>query len=226
MVMIGPLSSFGMISENMGFFLAVVIGIFFGFFLERGGLGNPRKLTGVFYLTDFTVPKAMFSAIVTATVGLYLMADLKLIDLSRIWIVPTFFWPQIVGGALFGVGFVISGYCPGTAAAGFSSGRIDALVTMIGIGVGSVIFAYFFPWMENFYNSSAMGGVTLPQLMHINHWLIVAMVVIIAVAMFIMLERFEKQKRIKGGDENTDANTNDSPVRTPDHMKKECSSPY
>jgi uncharacterized membrane protein YedE/YeeE len=193
MVMTGPLSSFGMISENMGFFLAVVIGIFFGFFLERGGLGNPRKLTGVFYLTDFTVPKAMFSAIATAAVGLYLMADLKLIDISRIWIVPTFFWPQIVGGALFGIGFAISGYCPGTAVAGFSSGRIDALFTMIGIGVGSVLFAIFFPVLENFYNASAMGGVTLPQLMHINHWFGVAAVVIIAVAMFVMLERFERR---------------------------------
>jgi len=222
--MIGPLSSFGMISENMGFFLAVIIGIFFGFFLERGGLGNPRKLTGVFYLTDFSVPKAMFSAIVTAMVGLYLMADLKLIDFSRVWIVPTFFWPQIVGGALFGVGFVISGYCPGTAAAGFSSGRIDALFTMIGIGAGSVIFAYFFPWLENFYNSSAMGGVTLPQLVHVNHWLGVVLVIIIALAMFVMLERFEKRKGKKGGKQAPTFNSSELHGRTPGEMKKGCNS--
>ena len=224
--MMGPLSSFGMISENMGFFLAVVIGVFFGFFLERGGLGNPRKLTGVFYLTDFTVPKAMFTAIATAAVGLYLMADFKLIDFSRIWIVPTYFWPQIVGGALFGVGFAISGYCPGTAMAGFSSGRIDALFTMIGIGAGSVIFAYFFPWLENFYNTSAMGGVTLPQLMHVNPWFIVILVVMIAVAMFVMLERFEKHRRIKRGEENSVASSTESPVRPQGYAKKECTSTY
>jgi len=210
----------------MGFFLAVVIGIFFGFFLERGGLGNPRKLTGVFYLTDFTVPKAMFSAIATAAVGLYLMADLKIIDISRVWIVPTFLWPQIVGGALFGVGFVISGYCPGTAVAGLSSGRIDALFTMIGIGAGSVIFAYFFPWLENFYNSSAMGGVTLPQLVHVNHWLGVAVVVIMAVTMFIMLERFERRRRKNGGEKTLAFNPSKPHDRAPGHVKKECTSTY
>lgn len=195
--MIGPLSSFGIVSGNISFLLAVVIGFFFGFFLERGGLGNPHKLTGVFYLTDFTVPKVMFTAIVTAGIGLYLMSDLKLLELSRVWIVPTFFWPQIIGGSLFGVGFVLSGYCPGTAVAGLGSGRIDALITLVGVGAGSMVFAFFYPVLEKFYNSSAMGGVTLPQLMHIHHWLILVLVLALAITMFIMLERFEKRRSAK-----------------------------
>ena len=195
--MIGPLSSFGIVSGNISFLLAVIIGFFFGFFLERGGLGNPHKLTGVFYLTDFTVPKVMFTAIVTAGIGLYLMSDLKLLELSRIWIVPTFFWPQIIGGSLFGVGFVLSGYCPGTAVAGLGSGRIDALITLIGVASGSMVFAVFYPILEKFYNSSAMGGVTLPKLMHLNHWLVLFLVLASAITMFIMLERFEKRHSAK-----------------------------
>lgn len=222
--MMGPLSSFGMISDNMGFFIALIIGLFFGFFLERGGLGNPRKLTGVFYLTDFTVPKAMFSAIATAAVGLYLMSDLKLIDISRVWIVPTFFWPQLVGGALFGIGFVVSGYCPGTAVAGLSSGRIDALFTMIGIGAGSIVFAYFFPLLENFYNASAMGGITLPQLLHVNHWLVVMPVVAIAIGLFIMLEGFEKRGVRKTGEEILFTTPAEPVDLTPADTKHECTS--
>ena len=224
--MMGPISSLGMISESMGFFIAVIIGIFFGFFLERGGLGNPRKLTGVFYLTDFTVPKVMFSAIATAAVGLYLMADMQFVDIARVWIVPTFFWPQIVGGALFGVGFVVSGYCPGTAVTGLSSGRIDALFTLIGVGVGSIVFAFFFPLLENFYNSSAMGGVTLPQLMGVNHWLVIALVVTIAVGMFITLERFEKRGARKIGKETLPTAPADPVEPAPAHVKRECTSSY
>jgi hypothetical protein len=105
MVMIGPFE----FSQTVSLGLAVVFGIFFGLSLERGGLGNPHKLTGVFYLRDFTVPKVMFTAIIVASIGLYLLSGLHLLDLVWVYLIPTFFWPQIIGGALFGVGFIVSG---------------------------------------------------------------------------------------------------------------------
>ncbi len=179
-------------SEGTGLLLAVVLGIFFGLFLERGGLGNPHKLTGVFYFTDFTVPKVMFTAIIVAATGLYLLSDLKVLDLSKVWLVPTFFWPQIVGGALFGVGFVFSGYCPGTAVAGFASGRIDALITLIGIGAGSLVFAILYPYIEAFYFSSPMEGATLPNVIGVGHWPVMAFVYALAAGMFYLMERYER----------------------------------
>ncbi len=191
--MTAPLYGYGIFGENTSLLLAVILGIFFGLSLERGGLGNPHKLTGVFYFTDFTVPKVMFTAILVAATGLYLLSDLKLLDISRIWIVPAFFWPQITGGILFGVGFVLSGYCPGTAIAGIASGRLDALVAMTGIGVGSLIFAVLYPYIEVFYMSSAMGSVTLPEILKINHWLVLALLYVFAAGMFYMMERFEKR---------------------------------
>ncbi|MEW6108823.1 MAG: DUF6691 family protein [Nitrospirota bacterium] len=181
------------VSQNVGLVLAVLLGIFFGLFLERGGLGNPHKLTGVFYLRDFTVPKVMFTAIIVACSGLYLLSDLKFLDISRVWIVPTFFWPQLAGGALFGIGFVLSGYCPGTAVAGIASGRLDALVTIAGIGAGSFLFAVLYPYIEGFYNSSAMGGVTLHGLLKINHWAVIAFLYIFAGGMFYLMERYERR---------------------------------
>ncbi len=191
--MTAPLYAYGMFGENTSLLLAVILGIFFGLFLERGGLGNPHKLTGVFYFTDFTVPKVMFTAILVAASGLYLLSDLKLLDISRVWIVPAFFWPQITGGILFGAGFVLSGYCPGTAIAGLASGRLDALVAMTGIGVGSLIFAVLYPYIEGFYLSSAMGSVTLPQLLKINHWFVMVLLYVLAAGMFYLMERFEKR---------------------------------
>jgi uncharacterized protein len=190
-----PLYEYGLFSEGTSLIVAVVIGFFFGLFLERGGLGNPHKLTGIFYFTDFTVPKVMFTAMLVAAGGLYLLSDLKIMDIGRVWIVPTFFWPQIAGGFLFGLGFLVSGYCPGTAVAGLGGGRLDALVALVGIAAGSLCFAVFFPSLEGFYLSSGMGSLTLPRLIGINHWLIIGFFVVFAGLMFYFMEQFERKER-------------------------------
>ncbi len=88
----------------------LALGIAFGFILERGGLGDPKKLTGLFYLTDFTMLKVMFTAIAVAAVGLGGLAALGAVDLSGLAVQPTYLWPQIVGGLLLGAGFAIGGY--------------------------------------------------------------------------------------------------------------------
>ncbi len=174
-------------------FLALIFGVFFGLSLERAGLGNPHKLTGVFYLRDFTVPKVMFTAILVACGGLYLLSDLGFVDLERVYFLPTFFWPQLAGGALFGIGFVMSGYCPGTAVAGFASGRLDALVMMAGVVLGSFLFAASYPVVERFYLSSEKGVVTLPEGIGLNHWIVIILLTVIAGGMFGLLEYIEKK---------------------------------
>jgi uncharacterized membrane protein YedE/YeeE len=184
------------ISDTLNLGLAVLLGIFFGLSLERSGLGDPHKLTGVFYFRDFTVPKVMFTAIVVASTGVYLLADLHLLDLARVWIIPTFFWPQLAGGLLFGIGFVMSGYCPGTSVAGLATGRLDALFAMAGISVGSLLFAVLFPLLEGFYNSSDMGVVTIPGLLGVNHWAVIGLLIVMAGGMFYFLERFEKRMKL------------------------------
>jgi uncharacterized membrane protein YedE/YeeE len=188
MVMTAPF----VFSQDTGLLIALIIGFFFGLFLERGGLGDPHKLTGVFYFTDFTVPKVMLTAILVAGTGLYLLSDLKLLDMSRVWIVPTFFWPQIVGGAIFGLGFLLSGYCPGTAVAGFASGRMDALVVMIGIAAGSLAFGVVFPYIATFYMSSQMGIRVLPEVFGVQHWVVITLVYIVAGCAFYLMERHER----------------------------------
>lgn len=190
MVMTGPFEMSALVSLA----LAVVFGFFFGLSLERGGLGDPHKLTGIFYLRDFTMGKAMFTAIVIGSIGLYLLSDLHLLNIDEVWIIPTFFWPQLVGGALFGVGFFVSGYCPGTAMAGFATGKLDALVTLIGVGVGSLIFAILFPYLEGFYLSSDKGQVTLPSLTGVSHWIFIIPLIAGAGVAFYFMEKYEKKE--------------------------------
>ncbi len=123
------------------FVAALVIGLAFGFALERAGFGSSRKLAGIFYFRDMTVLKVMFTAVITAMLGLSFLVGLGWIDLAgQINLLPTRYAAQILGGLIFGVGFVMGGWCPGTAAVGAAGGKLDALVFLGGTVLGSIGF--------------------------------------------------------------------------------------
>jgi hypothetical protein len=134
-------------TEDFRLLTGLVIGFLFGFVLERAGFGNARKLAGQFYLNDMTVFKVMFTAILVAMVGLFGLEAVGLVDLSLLWINPTFIPAQAVGGFLLGVGFIMSGLCPGTSVVSMVSGRIDAWVTFVGIFLGITLFTVTVEWV-------------------------------------------------------------------------------
>ncbi|MGD8322064.1 MAG: YeeE/YedE thiosulfate transporter family protein, partial [Gemmatimonadota bacterium] len=146
-------------AEEMRLLTAIVLGFFFGLALERGGFGNARKLAAQFYLYDMTVFKVMFTAILVAMVGLYTLSGLGLVDLSRLWINPTFMWSQLLGGFVLGMGFIMSGLCPGTSVVSAASGRWDAVVAMVGIFIGTGVFALAVAWipaLDALYHAGSM----------------------------------------------------------------------
>jgi uncharacterized protein len=173
--------------------VALIVGIAFGFALESAGLGNARKLAGQFYLTDFTVLKVMFSAILTAMLGAFWLGRAGLIDLAAIHVPETFLAPQVVGGLIFGVGFVVSGLCPGTSCVAAATGRMDGLATLGGLFAGVLLTGLAFPLLEGFYSSTAQGVLTLPDLIGAPYGLVVALIVVMAIGVFYGLERFERR---------------------------------
>ena len=182
-------------SEEVRLLTAIGLGFLFGFSLERAGFGNARKLAAQFYLYDMTVFKVMFTAILVAMVGLYTLNGLGLVDMSMMWINPTFMWAQVLGGFLLGAGFIMSGLCPGTSVVSAASGRIDAVVTFVGVFIGTAVFAIavdFIPGMEALYNGGSMGVSVLPELLSVSTPLLVLGVVIAAGAAFIAAEKVEK----------------------------------
>ncbi|MBA4388908.1 MAG: sulfurtransferase [Verrucomicrobia bacterium] len=156
--MIDTLYSLDALGTSRAFFLALLIGFGFGFALERAGFSSSRRLAGVFYFTDMAVVKVMFAALITAMLGLSYMVEFGWIQLDQLFLMPTIYGAQIVGGLLFGVGFAMGAWCPGTAAAGLAAGRIDALVFLLGAIGGSIMFNELFPVMRSLYTAGDQGA--------------------------------------------------------------------
>ena len=163
--------------------LTLVVVLAFGVVLERAGFGSGCKLTAVFYGYDMSVVKVMFTAIVTAMVALWGLAAAGIIDMQQIYIVPTNYWAQLVGGLVFGAGFVIGGYCPGTAVVACASGRIDAVAFVLGLMAGIAFYARFLGDVEVWIRTNAIDDVTLPSLTGVAAgWWVALFVVVLAVA--------------------------------------------
>jgi rhodanese-related sulfurtransferase len=181
-------------SSGTGLALAVIIGFAFGFVLERAGFGSSRRLAAQFYLYDMTVFKVMFTAIVTAMVGLFGLARIGWVNLDMVWVNPTFLWPQIVGGFLLGAGFIISGYCPGTCIVASASGKVDGLLTLVGVFGGIGLFAVADgPAMQAFHASGSHGRLLLSGLLGIDPLLLAIGVAVMAAAAFIGAEAVERR---------------------------------
>jgi uncharacterized membrane protein YedE/YeeE len=174
--------------------VAFAIGLAFGWTLERAGLGSARKLVGQFYLTDLTVFKVMFSAIVTAMLGLFWLSRLGMVDLSRIYVPETFLLPQAVGGLIFGAGFALAGLCPGTSCVAAATGRGDGAMVVIGMFTGVLATGLMFGPLQTFYERDARGTLTLPQALHVPYGTVVFLIVLMAIAGFVISERLERRQ--------------------------------
>ena len=179
--MIGPLVKNGFISQDIDFVFAILIGVLFGYSLQRSGFTNSRKIAAAFYMKDVDVPVVMFTAIVTAAIGLWGLSLLGLIDAGKMYFLPTFLLPMVIAGFIFGIGMAVGGFCPGTSLASMVTGKIDALFFVVGFFIGSLIFGDFYPLWEKFYNSNAHGVWRIDELFHINLGLAVFIVAILGV---------------------------------------------
>jgi hypothetical protein len=190
--MMAPFYKYGLFGDELSLVLAFLIGIGFGFFLERAGFGSARKLVEQFYLTDLRVFKVMFTAIVTAMLGLFYLAWAGFVDLSLVYLTPTHLAPEIVGGLILGFGFIIGGYCPGTSMVALSTGKLDAIFFVSGVIAGTLVFGEAFGLIEGFYNSGAMGQVTIPGQFGLPYGVVVFAVVLIALGGFWGAEAVER----------------------------------
>lgn len=179
----GPLIP-DIISSEWNNIAAIVIGLAFGFVLESAGFSSSRKLVGVFYGYDFAVLRVFFTAAITASIGLLFMDYFGWINMADLYVYPARIWPIIVGGLFMGLGFVTGGFCPGTCVAAIGIGKMDGLVFFIGIMIGVLVFSELFPLYADFYNSSNLGNVTIPEYFNISPYWFMAIISVIAIMAF------------------------------------------
>ena len=140
----------------------------------------------------------MFTAIVTAMLGVTYLSWIGFLDLSLVYLVPTNLLPQIVGGLILGAGFVIGGYCPGTALAATATGRVDGLIYGVGIYAGTLLFAEAYPLFKPLHTATPMGQVTIPQYFNLPYGLVVCAVVLLAIGGFAGAGWVEKKMAPRG----------------------------
>lgn len=188
-----PLVVYEIISENMNFFLAFIIGIGFGFALEQSGFSSSRKLAGMFYGYDTTVLKVFFTAAIVAMLGLLFSSLFGWLSLEYVFVNPTFLWSAIIGGVIMGAGFIIGGFCPGTSFCAAAIGKVDAFVFIGGMLLGVFIFTEGYPLWETLYKAKFLGYPTMYELFNIAPGLFILLIILAALAMFWMGEWAEKK---------------------------------
>jgi len=187
-----PLTETGWLGPSGALGAALAIGFAFGWFLERGGLGSAPKLAGQFYLTDLTVFKVMFSALLTAMLGAFWLDRLGVLRLDLVYLPETFLVPQALGGLLFGAGFLVAGLCPGTSCVAAATGRRDGLAVIGGMLLGVLVFNLVFDWVAPLYSATPLGAVRLTDLVGVPYGAGVATVAAMALAGFVVTGRIER----------------------------------
>jgi uncharacterized protein len=164
-------------------------GIIFGFLLQSARVIRYDKQLGALRLVDMTIVKFMLSTVVVAMAGVYLLKDLGIVKLS---IKPTILGSNIIGGLIFGMGWGLLGYCPGTSLGALGEGRWDAIWGILGMLTGAALFAEAFPVLKNtVLKWGVYGKITIPEVLGINHWIVIAIFIIGSIALF---RWFEKKK--------------------------------
>lgn len=168
-------------------FFGLGFGILFGFLLHKGGVTKYDVIVGQLLLTDFTVMKIMLSAVVIGMIGIYFMKSLGWIQLS---LKSGSVGKNVIGALIFGVGFALLGYCPGTIAGAIGNGYLDAIVGgLAGIILGTWIFAVMYPRLKDgIMKKGDFGDVTIPRLLKVNDWVVVVPSAVLIVLFLVWIE--------------------------------------
>lgn len=167
--------------------LGLVTGLAFGFLLQKGRVLRFDKQVGAMLLRDMTIFKFMLSAILVGMVGIQLLADFGQISLSH---KPMNAGAILLGGVLFGAGWAVMGFCPGTSLGALGEGRWHAVFAIAGMIAGAALYAELYPWLKQTVLAwQDFGRISLVDVTGLSPWLLVLAVWAIVLAAFAWFEK-------------------------------------
>lgn len=167
--------------------LGLVTGVLFGALLQQGRVLRYEKQVGAMLLQDMTIFKFMLSAIVVGMIGINLLVSLGVVSLS---VKATAIGANLIGGLIFGIGWAIAGYCPGTSVGALAEGRWHAVWAILGMLVGAAIYAEVYPALKGTVLAwGKFGKITLPSLLGVSPWLVIPVLVVVYLAFFRLFEK-------------------------------------
>jgi rhodanese-related sulfurtransferase len=190
----GPLVPY-IISNELNLVIALIIGFGFGFILEQAGFSSTKKMVGLFYGYDFTVLRVFFTAGITAMIGILLFNHYEIIDISIIYVNPTFLRSAIIGGLVMGLGFIIGGFCPGTSICAASIGKMDGMLFVVGGILGVFAFSESYPLIKDFYLADNMGALKMNEQLGMSMPVFGFVLTAIAIIAFFFTWKIEKKVR-------------------------------
>jgi uncharacterized membrane protein YedE/YeeE len=166
--------------------LGLLTGIAFGFLLQKGRVLRFEKQVGAMLLKDMTILKFMLSAIIVGMVGVAVLSSMGIITLSH---KPMNVGAILVGGALFGTGWAIMGYCPGTSVGALGEGRWHAIFAIAGMVAGAGVYAELYPFFKTTVLSWAdFGKIGLPEALGVSPWIVIVVFILMVLALFRWFE--------------------------------------
>jgi uncharacterized membrane protein YedE/YeeE len=169
--------------------LGLITGFLFGFLLQKGRVLRFEKQVGAMRLRDMTILKFMLSAILVGMVGIYLLSHLGVIKLSH---KPMNVGAVVLGGFLFGVGWSVMGFCPGTSVGALAEGRWHSAFAILGMLIGAAIYAELFPVINGTVLAwKDFGKIGLPEALGVSPWVVIPIFWAGTIALFVW---FEKRK--------------------------------
>lgn len=186
--------SSGLINSEWSSVAAVGIGMGIGFVLESSGFSSSRKVAGTFYGYDFTALRVFLMAGITSLIGLLYMDFFGWIDFFSFQVPQTYIWPTILGSVLMGIGFVASGFCPGTSMLSAAIGKIDGWIFIGSTLLGILLFILAFPALESLYLSGHIGSLTITEVLNISPYVYTFLLTLIVLALFYLATLIRRRR--------------------------------
>ncbi len=172
---------------NWELILGLGTGIIFGVLLQQGRVLRFEKQVGAMLLRDMTIVKFMLSAIIVGMVGVHLLAGFGVISFK---VKGTLFAANLIGGGLFGAGWAIMGYCPGTSVGALAEGRWHAVWAILGMLGGAALYAEVYPMLtDNVLRWGDLGKITLPEILSVSPWLLIPILIAAFMGLFYAFEK-------------------------------------